>query len=55
VVYAPDAKKLFCGQQQGKLRIYGGENFDLVKEIDFHGDVDNLRYDPATHRYTWDL
>ena len=50
VVYAPDAKKLFVASSKGKLRIYGGENFDLVKEIDFHGDVDNLRYDPATHR-----
>jgi len=35
---------------KGKLRIYSGDNFDLVKEIDFHGDVDNLRYDAATHR-----
>src|ERR1700752_3800525 len=50
VAYAPDAKKLFVASSKGKLRIYAGENFDLVKEIDFHGDVDNLRYDPATHR-----
>src|SRR5260370_39536031 len=50
VVYAPYAKKLFVASSKGKLRIYGGENFDLVKEIDFYGDVDNLRYDPATHR-----
>ena len=50
VAYAPEAKKLFVGSSKGKLRIYAGENFDLVKEIDFHGDVDNLRYDVATHR-----
>jgi DNA-binding beta-propeller fold protein YncE len=50
VAYAPDAKKLFVASSKGKLRIYAGENFDLVKEIDFHGDVDNLRYDAATHR-----
>jgi hypothetical protein len=50
VAYAPDEKKLFVASSKGKLRIYAGENFDLVKEIDFHGDVDNLRYDAATHR-----
>jgi len=50
VAYAPDLKKLFVASSKGKLRIYAGENFDLIKEIDFRGDVDNLRYDPATHR-----
>jgi sugar lactone lactonase YvrE len=50
LAFAPDAKKLFVASSKGKLRIYAGENFDLVKEIDFHGDVDNLRYDAATHR-----
>lgn len=49
VVYAPDAKKLFVASSKGKLRIFDGANFDLIKEIDFHGDVDNLRYDPAEH------
>lgn len=50
VVYAPSEKKLFVSSSKGKLRIFDGASFDLVKEIDFHGDVDNLRYDPATHR-----
>ena len=50
VVYAPDARKLFAASSKGKLRIYDGANFELLKEIDFHGDVDNLRYDAATHR-----
>ena len=49
VVYAPDAKKLFVASSKGKLRIFDGESFDLIKEIDFYGDVDNLRYDPAEH------
>jgi len=49
-VYAPDAKKLFVASSKGKLRIFDGGNFELIKEIDFHGDVDNLRYDAATHR-----
>src|SRR3984893_16898567 len=50
VVYAADLKKLFVASSKGKLRIFDGSSFDLIKEIDFHGDVDNLRYDPATHR-----
>jgi DNA-binding beta-propeller fold protein YncE len=50
VVYAPDVKKLFVASSKGKLRIFDGTNFDLIQEIDFHCDVDNLRYDPAEHR-----
>jgi len=50
VAYAPDVKKLFVASSKGKLRIYEGTNFEPLKEIDFHGDVDNLRYDAATHR-----
>jgi DNA-binding beta-propeller fold protein YncE len=50
VVYAPDANKLFVGSSMGKLYIYDGTSFDLLETIDFHGDVDNLRYDPAKKR-----
>jgi DNA-binding beta-propeller fold protein YncE len=50
VAYTPDAKKLFVASSKGKLRIFDGSNFELLKEIDFHGDVDNLRYDSATRR-----
>jgi DNA-binding beta-propeller fold protein YncE len=50
VAYAPDAKKLFVASSAGSLRIFDGTSYALLKEIDFHGDVDNLRYDPATHR-----
>jgi len=55
VVYAPDAEEAFCGCSKGKLRIYGGENFDLVKEIDFHGDVDNCAMirDPTGYTGIW--
>ena len=35
---------------KGKLWIFDGSNFELIREIDVHGDVDNLRYDVATHR-----
>jgi len=50
VVYSPETKKLFVASSKGKLYIYEGTTFDLLKEIDFHGDVDNLRYDAATKR-----
>jgi DNA-binding beta-propeller fold protein YncE len=50
VVYAPETKKLFVASSKGKLYIYDGVSYALIKEIDFHGDVDNLRYDAANRR-----
>ncbi len=50
VVFAADANKLFAGSSKGKLYIYDGTSFDLIKEIDFHSDVDNVRYDAANRR-----
>lgn len=50
VVYAPELKKLFAASSKGQLYIYDGVTFNLVKSIDFHGDVDNLRYDAANRR-----
>ncbi len=50
VVYAPEANKLFVRSSKGKLYIYDGTSFDLITAIDFHGDVDNLRYDAANKR-----
>jgi DNA-binding beta-propeller fold protein YncE len=50
VVYAPESKKLFAASSKGKLYIYDAVTFDLIKSIDFHGDVDNLRYDAANQR-----
>jgi DNA-binding beta-propeller fold protein YncE len=50
VVYAPEPKKLFAASSKGKLYIYDGITFALMKSIDFQGDVDNLRYDAANQR-----
>lgn len=50
VVYAPELNKLFAASSKGKLYIYDGTTFHLIKAIDFHGDVDNLRYDAANQR-----
>jgi DNA-binding beta-propeller fold protein YncE len=45
VVYSPEANKVFVAK--GKLYIYDGTSFAPIASIDFHGDADNLRYDPA--------
>jgi len=50
VVYVPEFKKLFVGSRDGKLYVFDGTSFDLLSSIDFHDDVDNLRYDGATER-----
>jgi DNA-binding beta-propeller fold protein YncE len=50
VVYAPEVNKLFVASSKGKLYIYDGTTFELLTSIDFHGDVDNLRYDAALKR-----
>jgi YVTN family beta-propeller protein len=50
VAYSPETNKLFASSSKGKLYIYDGTSFDLLKEIDFHGDVDNLRYDATNKR-----
>src|SRR6266851_5570997 len=50
VVYAAEVNKLFVASSKGKLCIYDGTSFDLIAAIDFHGDVDNLRFDAANKR-----
>jgi DNA-binding beta-propeller fold protein YncE len=50
VVFASDVNKLFVASRDGQLYIYNGTSLDLIASIDFHGDVDNLRYDAAAKR-----
>lgn len=50
VAYSAELNKLFVGSDQGKLYVYDGSSFDLIKSIDFGDDVDNLRYDAASKR-----
>lgn len=50
VAYSPETNKLFVASAKGKLYIYDGTSFDPITTIDFHGDVDNLRYDTADKR-----
>jgi len=50
VVFSPETNKLFVGSAKGSLYIYDGTSYKQITAIDFHGDVDNLRYDPATEQ-----
>jgi DNA-binding beta-propeller fold protein YncE len=49
-VYVSEFKKLFVGSRDGKLYVFDGTSFDLLTSIDFHDDVDNLRYDNTSKR-----
>jgi DNA-binding beta-propeller fold protein YncE len=48
VVYSPETNKLFVGSAKGNLYIFDGTSYKLITTIDFHGDVDNLRYNPSS-------
>jgi len=48
IVYSPETNKLFVASSGGGLYIYECKKFKLLGIVDFHGDVDNLRYDPAS-------
>jgi hypothetical protein len=50
IVFSPETNKLFVASDEGKLFIYDGTSFALISTIDFHGDADNLRYDPENKR-----
>jgi len=50
IAFAVGLNKLFVGSRQGKLYIYDGKTYDLITSLDYHADVDNLRYDAATKR-----
>ena len=49
VVYAPETRNL-RPVSKGQLYIYDAATLELVKAIEFHGDVDNLRYDVPNQR-----
>ncbi len=51
VAFAGDLNKLFVANgADGKLRVYDGESFSLLKTIDIGEDADNVRYDPKEKR-----
>src|ERR1700730_5145518 len=50
IAFAVGLNKLFVGSRKGKLYIYDGGDYKLIKTIDYNADVDNLRYDAASKR-----
>ncbi len=51
VAFAGELNKLFVANgADGKLRVYDGESFALLKTLDIGEDADNVRYDPAENR-----
>src|SRR6266581_6096457 len=48
-LYVPEFDKLYVANaEDGKVRVYDGENYTLRKTIDFGTDPDNMRYDAAS-------
>jgi DNA-binding beta-propeller fold protein YncE len=51
VVFVSELNQLFVANgTDGKLRVYDGETFKLLRTIDIGEDADNVRYDPAERR-----
>ena len=47
VLYVPENDRIVVANSgNGKVRVYNGTSFDLVKTLDFGKDPDNVRYDP---------
>lgn len=48
IAYVADFNRLFVANgEDGKLRIYGGDSFNLLDTLDIGEDADNVRYYPA--------
>jgi DNA-binding beta-propeller fold protein YncE len=51
VAYIPELDRLFVANDKGGiLKIYDGKSFQLLGELNFKDDADNLRYDDATKK-----
>lgn len=51
VLYVPESDRIVIANNDGKVRIYDGNSFELVKTVDFNTtDVDNIRYDAAAKK-----
>jgi DNA-binding beta-propeller fold protein YncE len=47
VLYVPENDRIVVANSgDGKVRVYNGTSFELVKTLDFGKDPDNVRYDP---------
>jgi YVTN family beta-propeller protein len=51
VAYAPEVNRLFvANDKDGICKIYDGRSFQVVGELNFKDDADNIRYDEATKK-----
>jgi DNA-binding beta-propeller fold protein YncE len=51
VLYVPEHDRIVVANSgDGKVRVYDGTSFDLVKTLDFGKDPDNVRYDPLAKK-----
>ena len=51
VAYVPDGNRIFVANDRGGIcRIYDGESFQQLSEIDLKDDADNARYDGAAKK-----
>jgi DNA-binding beta-propeller fold protein YncE len=51
VAYVPEVNRLFvANDKDGMCKIYDGKSFQVVGELNFEDDADNVRYDEATKK-----
>jgi len=51
VLYVPENDRIVVASSgDGKVRVYNGASFDLVRTLDFGKNPDNIRYDPVAKR-----
>jgi DNA-binding beta-propeller fold protein YncE len=51
VAYVPEVNRLFvANDKDGICKIYDGKSFQVVGELNFQDDADNVRYDEATKK-----
>ncbi len=49
IAYIPELDRIFVANDKGGIcKIYDGKSFQIVGELDFKDDADNVRYDSAT-------
>ena len=51
IAYIPELDRIFVANDKGGIcKIYDGKSFQLVGELNFKDDADNVRYDEATKK-----
>jgi len=51
VLYVPENDRIVVANSgDGKVKVFNGTSFDLVKTLDFGKDPDNVRYDPLAKK-----